>query len=145
VSAGPESEARIEHHDGRIGSCDPLVMWADPQTLAETQRVEVLQPFTLPHAVGDRLHLDQRGINPELGGERPCQCRRGGWRNRCMRKQTLDPCGGPERRFPGGWLEQRVVTRIDQGDRDCAAVESGIFRGLRIEGCEVERQLAEWS
>ena len=56
MRSGAESKSRIDaYDDGVIGACF-RVTGANPKALSEVHGPEVLEPFTLPGAIGQRLN-----------------------------------------------------------------------------------------
>lgn len=142
MSARAEGEPGIHPHDRGLRLRDLLVMRADPQPPAESHRVEVAQPFALPGPVGHLARVQESRIE----GERAAQ----GANDRVAidvgRKEGLDACGRPEPKLSGRGLEDGrgvPIVRIDEGDGDRSAGETGRLRVLRRKPPEIPADLVE--
>ena len=69
MSAGAESEARIELEDHFRRLIRLLARRRDPEPLAEAHRAEILEPFAFPGAVLDVLDPDGAGRQAKYGLE----------------------------------------------------------------------------
>src|SRR5438477_372627 len=113
------------------------MVWAYPQTPSEAQRVKVSEPLALPDALGQLLHADEDGVQTQRRSERaPDAGRVVG-----LHEQALQKGPRPQTELSGQGLEHRIITGVDERDRTRAAGPAGLFRGLRIQRSEIERQL----
>src|SRR5256884_1068040 len=137
MTAGAERQPRIERDHDRAGLGDALMVWAYPQTLSEAQPVKVPEPLALPDALGQLVHADEVRVQTQRRSERaPDAGRVVG-----LHEQALQTGPRPQTDLSGQGLEHRIITCVDERDRTRAAVPAGIFRGLRIQRSEIERQL----
>src|SRR2546421_5929081 len=137
MSAGAERQPRIERDHDRAGLCDALMVWAYPQTPSEAQRVRVSEPLALPDALGQLVHADEVGVQTQRRSERaPDAGRVVG-----LYEQALQKGPRPQTELSGQGLEHRIITGVDERDRTRAAGPAGLFRGLRIQRYEIDRQL----
>src|ERR1700752_1974451 len=111
MSAGAECESRIERHHDSLGCADALVMRTSPQPPAEAHRMKVLEPLTLPDAVGHYPHLDALRVEPEGGSDHPRDARRAG----LATEQAPQTGARPETKLSGGGLEHGIILRVDKG------------------------------
>ena len=148
MRSSAERETGIEFEDHcRTGRCTcgigSLATRADPEPLAEPHGPEVLEPLTLPGAVGHGFEFslfgDQQRIEPGCGTE--CSAHLVHVGVRCEDGAHDDR--RPEWHRTGRRLQHGIVGRVEQRDRQRAELEQGVLVGLGIARADVDAELQE--
>ena len=130
MRAGAEGQAGIQPDDHGSGiSRWRLVTGNDPQPPAEAHGMEVLQPFALPHPIGQAFGADGVRGNAERLGQHDDG---GGVRSLGV-EHRLQHGLRPEPQFTGRRLEDGVIHRVGQRHGQRASGEAGVLG----RGCEL--------
>ncbi len=136
VSAGAERQPWVEIDDDGVGSVYLVAAGADPEPLAEAQRMGMLQPGAHPILIFD-LSFFKREI-AGLGQVVAQQCAHHVEIDVGI-EQAERFCLRPQRRGAGRGFQHRMIGGIDQADRLRAGRQQQFFDEFRV--AAVHRQL----